>query len=497
MISRFATVLLMLCATPLSLSAQPSAARTPSEPTITDYYPQSGSIGSRVTVHVSGMDRVKPPRAPEALHLFLDGHLIPDSKPIEISVPSGKVVFELGSTDAAKSTIESLSRVGRVELSVGWNMVPLEATAEPLTEQDKMEGSRKFRLEPTVIRFLPSRGGIGTVVTFYVTGLRMMKPPATADNLRLFIDGHPMLDSRPTVDARNETVSFRLLYTEAAAEAWGTRLGWGSVPITVGWEKEGALPVTGGERNFEMTPGSLRVAIFVVLFVALLGTFAYLGIATNLLRNSELSTSVPAGGPYAFSLGRCQMAWWTFIVLGACFFMWLVTGRLIVTPSLLVLLGISAGTGLGAVIVDATKQSGSISAAAQAADAAQAQATAVATQAQAAPSASLSAAASAVQQSASELQNAARLQTQRAAQLARGAAPPSSKGNFFRDILSDENGISFHRFQVLAWSLFLGIYFIFEVLSRFEMPKVPDEFLTLMGISGSTYIGFKFPERRT
>jgi hypothetical protein len=67
---------------------------------------------------------------------------------------------------------------------------------------------------------------------------------------------------------------------------------------------------------------------------------------------------------------------------------------------------------------------------------------------------------------------------------------------FLRDILSDGNGVSFHRFQILAWTIVLGIMFLSSVYNGLTMPEFSASLLGLMGLSSGTYIGFKFPEQR-
>jgi len=76
--------------------------------------------------------------------------------------------------------------------------------------------------------------------------------------------------------------------------------------------------------------------------------------------------------------------------------------------------------------------------------------------------------------------------------------PPPDAGvskGFLRDILSDRSGYSFHRFQIFAWTIVLGIIFISSVYNSLAMPEFSSTLLGLMGISSGTYIGFKFPEK--
>jgi hypothetical protein len=72
---------------------------------------------------------------------------------------------------------------------------------------------------------------------------------------------------------------------------------------------------------------------------------------------------------------------------------------------------------------------------------------------------------------------------------------PASAG-FLRDILSDSSGYSFHRFQIFAWTIVLGIIFVSSVYNNLTMPQFSTTLLGLMGLSAGTYIGFKFPEQK-
>jgi hypothetical protein len=73
--------------------------------------------------------------------------------------------------------------------------------------------------------------------------------------------------------------------------------------------------------------------------------------------------------------------------------------------------------------------------------------------------------------------------------------PPASEG-FLSDILSDENGVSFHRFQIVVWTLVLGVIFVETVYTNLTMPAFDEKLLALMGLSAGTYLGFKFPETK-
>ena len=76
-------------------------------------------------------------------------------------------------------------------------------------------------------------------------------------------------------------------------------------------------------------------------------------------------------------------------------------------------------------------------------------------------------------------------------------APPEPSKSFLEDILNDEGGVSFHRFQILAWTLVLIVIFLASVWQTLAMPVLDEYLLTLMGMSAGTYVGLKATESKT
>lgn len=73
----------------------------------------------------------------------------------------------------------------------------------------------------------------------------------------------------------------------------------------------------------------------------------------------------------------------------------------------------------------------------------------------------------------------------------------SPSAGFFTDIISDANGYSFHRFQMVLWTLLLGIIFVAFVYDNLAMPQFSGPLLTLIGISAGTYLGFELLGKRS
>ncbi len=102
---------------------------------------------------------------------------------------------------------------------------------------------------------------------------------------------------------------------------------------------------------FQMTSGVIVVALLLVVFL-LLAT------KTHLLQD------LGADSLWHMSLGRTQMAFWFLVVLISYVFLWIVTDDYnTLTQSELVLIGISASTGLGAVLISESVKIGALRAA--------------------------------------------------------------------------------------------------------------------------------------
>jgi hypothetical protein len=73
---------------------------------------------------------------------------------------------------------------------------------------------------------------------------------------------------------------------------------------------------------------------------------------------------------------------------------------------------------------------------------------------------------------------------------------PSSR-NLFMDLVTDVNGITLHRFQMLVWTLALAVVYVIAVYDKLAMPDFDTTLLALLGISSGVYLGFKIPEKQT
>jgi hypothetical protein len=150
-----------------------------------------------------------------------------------------------------------------------------------------------------------------------------------------------------------------------------------------------------------------------------------------------------------FSLSRCQLAWWFFVILAAWGFLFVITHSPdTLSQTALILLGIGGGTALSGAL-------------------------------------------------AGNLKN--HLRDEDAKKLSEVELDIAKRPRGFRtgvgawlyDILSDTDTVGFHRFQLIVWNVVLGGVFLFWTWSDFAMPEFNATLLALLGLSAATFVGMK------
>jgi hypothetical protein len=188
--------------------------------------------------------------------------------------------------------------------------------------------------------------------------------------------------------------------------------------------------------NAVMTTFDIRADVPTSLIYLFLGflvvALVCLGLWSNLLRDAGPEPDSPAHKP--FSLARTQLALWTVVVVGAYLFIWTVLGtKNPLNQTALILIGVSALTGLTATAIDDKK----------------------------------------------------------AATNPAAAAVPKVSLGFWSDLLSDEDGFAISRMQMVVWTLALAFVFGYSVWTDLAMPDYDTVLLGLLGVSNGTYVGLK------
>jgi hypothetical protein len=334
---------------------------------------------------------------------------------------------------------------------------------------------------------------------------------ATHDATKLvpFINGRAVRGVYPEeIHPDRNRLHFHLEIKPQNKELWTDVLGAPHglshlVTFTIGLENES--PFDSKFNQSQPLPLTVISPVYgvvcLLLFLFTLTLFVWLARTTNLIR--EPGTAVP-GKLRPYNLGRTQMAFWFFLVYVSYTVIWLITNSLdTITPSLLGLMGISAGTALGEALIDSGKDKASSSqmqdliaekqSLEQGIPELQSQVSAINAKTTLTPDDTAN------RDSLNRQLQDSRARLSQLTQQLQTISPPSTDGDsqgLLRDILRDGSGYSFHRFQIFAWTIVLGIIFVSSVYNSLSMPEFSTTLLGLMGISSGTYIGFKFPEQK-
>lgn len=362
---------------------------------------------------------------------------------------------------------------------------------------------------PKVIGLDKRRAGLDDLITLRVENLPTLvqqskclirEPTCQKQEIIMFLNGRPVTGEYPEViKPEADLVQFHLSREAGNDDLWGDLLG-GPVgfvkPVNISVGLENGYPLEGAQTFEFVVIHQWGFWSCLFLVAAVLFSIFYLGHRTTLLRASGPKRS--DNKLRAYSLDRVQLAFWFVLVVTSFLLIWLITGEYsTITSSALVLIGIGAGTALGATLVDNSKTA---TVADQLTDY-QAEKTALVNRINELKSSLAADSSNPPPQVASDLQTEldskqTRLNVVNAmlAQLQTGSEIPPSQG-FLRDILSDNGDISFHRMQIAIWTIVLGIIFVNSVYERLAMPEFSGTLLALMGISSGTYLGFKGTEK--
>ena len=277
----------------------------------------------------------------------------------------------------------------------------------------------------------------GIVVTVNDIGPLLAREQCSPRQKRivLFLDGRPLADIRPFPPSNPvaNTLNFVLNRTESSRDVWTHLLGKPGfrpreLAVSVGIEDE--YPVASAQTIAMRVIPMGWFALWSSLFSVLAVTFIILARRSDVLRDPGPAPAPGRRKPY--SLARTQGAVWFGLILASYLFIGMITGdyATTITPTVLALMGISAGTVIGSSLIDRPP--------------------------------------------GTEL-----------------VADPSVSKGWLADILSDDYGVSFHRFQMASWTLVLAIVFIQQVYRNLAMPDFDATLLGLMGISAGTYLGLK------
>jgi hypothetical protein len=349
-----------------------------------------------------------------------------------------------------------------------------------------------------------------------------LSPYETRD-LIPFFNGNPLLGIHPnyaTADGEITSLRFKLSRDKDSKEGWSRLLKptfERPIGVSVGFANKEEIPTLvvaeaadKGDSEHQFNLILIRGARFWLGLLVVFGAFLlFIKLArdTDILRDTTAPVRPDENWPY--SLAKAQMAFWFFLVIAAFFFLWALTGATdTLNNSVLILIGISAGTAIGAAVIDSGKavEAQHVPAAVPV-DRSKPRAQIVAQldkliaqkrdqlgilEKEKSRIPSTDQTALATNQKAIEQQ----IQEIKGLELQRGYFSYPAWRGIMNDLLGDQGIIGFHRFQIFVWTLLLGIIFVTQVYNEFAMPAFDSTLLGLLGISAGTYVGFKIPETK-
>lgn len=289
--------------------------------------------------------------------------------------------------------------------------------------------------------------GLGTTVVAKVNGLDELysKEQYKGRQLSLSLNGWKIFSTKlQNVAHQGDYFYFYLKRETGNQEAWNSLffqaysgLWYSKIQVIARLHVEGVGELPVKPRNSDDLTLQLRVYSKFWFWIFLVAFAFVVGLFFWLASVSNLLREAgpsPGGGKRKpFSLGLTQMAWWFFIISTSFVAIWFITDSFSsLTTSILGLMGIGSGTALGSYMLQPKSSD---------------------------------------------------------------ETPRETRG-FFTDLVSDENGVSFHRFQMVAWTVYLGVIFLMNVYTSLTMPNFDTTLLALMGISSGTYLGFKIPQKQ-
>jgi hypothetical protein len=235
--------------------------------------------------------------------------------------------------------------------------------------------------------------------------------------------------------------------------------------------------------------------IAIAIYLLVLAILIVLASRTDLVRDTAGCRRPDGLRP--FSLARAQMAFWFLVIIGASLFLWLATGTWhILNDTCLWLIGIGSGTALGSAIISETDVSSAKpdqrnplgrKRRENLADFKISLDDEINKQTTALDAATTPEAKAPIQ---------ARLDALLAQKADLAQMPDRGWKRLMNDWLTDGDVYSFHRYQMLAWTLVLGLFFIAKVWSKWELPTFDGTTLALLGITSGTYLGFKLQKNK-
>lgn len=282
---------------------------------------------------------------------------------------------------------------------------------------------------------------VGRPIVVEVKNLSTWAANHDAQNLVPYLNGQPLRGVYPDItDLTQNKLQFNLAHTQTDLPVWSNLFHHPGlrrpVEFSVGLEDQNPFDtVYDYDHPLSLTVIPKRLGIVALgVMLAVFSIVIGLMFTTNIIRAP--GTRLPQGKrPY--ELGRFLTLFWTAIIATCYFAVWLITGDSNLPATALALTGFSSVVALTGYLTRTGPDGAAVD----------------------------------------------------------STANVPASANFLTDVLSDANGYSFHRFQLLMWNILLGIVFVSLVWEHLELPAFSQPLMVLMGISASIHLSFEFLDR--
>jgi hypothetical protein len=352
--------------------------------------------------------------------------------------------------------------------------------------------------------------------------------------LVLQLNGYPIKGLNGTHIVKDQLI-FQLTHQEASRDSWNAILGgaWNGrrdVELSVGCPDGQKIQIAPDAKNSKKNMITIILwesfRMLIILFpLVLLVFFLFTKELKDALRGSGISKN------RVYSLGRFQIAWWSYLIFLTFLGMFAITGGYtnIITTQSMVLLGVSSATAIGSSIIDSSE--GRQLTPSQIAylknlehrlnflnligkqDNKQIDQELIEFELQVAEINAL-----VTPGNPRNSEQIKKIEIDRYKDLLNGLKNKQNLGasttgeianieeaingleqqhtNFLQDILTNPSGeINLHRYQIFIWTIVLGLIFIYQVLITFKMPEFDSTLLALQGISSGTFLALKAQEK--
>jgi hypothetical protein len=320
------------------------------------------------------------------------------------------------------------------------------------------------------------------------------------------VDQYQRPKSNPLADY--QWFRFRLVEDSKSADAWNelrqsglyqhdvnftlvTTLGDRLVPLPTTIQRNAGAPAPPDADRFLLQIASpIFSAVAWVVFGLILIILFVLSIRTDIV--SDTSGLRRPDGIRPYSLARAQMAFWFLVIIWASLFLWIATGSWhILNDTCLWLMGIGSGTALGSALISANPKTAESNGNTLTRRRGEGLEKFKSELDQEIKKCSAAVAGETPEQADIRVKRQQALQKQKD-ELER--MPQTRVQRLFHDWLTDGDTYSFHRYQMFAWTVVLGVFFIIRVTSKWDLPTFDGITLALLGITSGTYLGFKLQQ---